>query len=233
MYYGRPGRGRRLRRHYGTFLRPGDLAFDIGAHLGDRTRCWSQLGATVVALEPQPQFARALRWQFQGSPRVIVEPMAVGARPGTATLHASRRTPTVTTLSTDWIASVRKAESFARVRWDQQVQVPVTTLDVLIERFGVPRFCKIDVEGYEAEVLRGLSRPLPAVSMEYVPVAIEVALEAVGLLQRLGHYRFNVSLGEALRFEWPDWRGPDEIRAWLQDRNPDETSGDVYARLED
>jgi hypothetical protein len=115
--------------------------------------------------------------------------------------------------------------------WDARLDVPVTTLDALIARFGEPAFVKIDVEGYELEVLRGLSRPLRALSFEYVPGAIELALPCLDRLQALGSYQFNVSPGESLRFALPGWVDADPLADWLQRRTVRELPGDVYARL--
>jgi FkbM family methyltransferase len=232
IYYGQPWRVAALRRHYAALIEPGDLVFDIGAHVGNQSRVLAGLGARVVAVEPQPSFARWLRWLFRGQPRVAVVETALGARPGKAGLYPSPRTPTVASLSTDWIASVGSAPSFARVRWAAPLEVPVTTLDALIARHGLPRFCKIDVEGFEAEILRGLSQPIPLLALEYVPAANAIACEAVERLTALGPYRFNVTLGERRSFCWPDWREPAAALAWLRARRPDENSGDVYASLE-
>jgi FkbM family methyltransferase len=231
-YYGQPWRIAALRSHYAALIEPGDLVFDVGAHVGNHSRALAGLGARVVAIEPQAGFARWLRWLFRREPRVTVLETAVGARAGRASLYPSPRTPTVATLSSDWIASVRSARSFSRVRWQAPLEVPVTTLDALIEQHGMPRFCKLDVEGYEAEILRGLSRPIALLSFEYVPAAIEIACEAVGRLATLGHYRFNATIGERRTFCWQVWQEPAAILAWLRAHRPAERSGDVYARLD-
>jgi len=232
IYYGQPWRTAAMRRHYAALIAPGDLVFDIGAHVGNQTRVLARLGARVVAIEPQPQLARWLRWLFRADRRVTVVETALGARPGKASLYPSPRTPTVATLSSDWIASVGSARSFARVRWGAPIEVPVTTLDALIEQHGLPRFCKIDVEGFEAEILRGLWQPIPLLSFEYVPAAIAIACETVGLLAALGHYRFNLTVGERRAFRWPQWQETAATLAWLRARRPDERSGDVYAKLQ-
>ena len=64
MYYGIPFRARRLRRFYSEFVHAGALCFDVGAHVGNRVGCWRRLGARVVAIEPQPDFVRILRWLY-------------------------------------------------------------------------------------------------------------------------------------------------------------------------
>ena len=233
LVYWRPGRQRGLRRLYAPFVGDGDLVFDVGAHVGDRSAAFAALGARVVALEPQPRIARWLRRLVGRSERVVVREEAVGACPGVESLAISLRTPTVSTLSRAWRSRAAHANpGFAAVRWDTTVEVPVVTLDGLIERYGVPRFCKIDVEGWEAEVLRGLSVPLAALSVEFVAGQLDVAAACVRRLHELGSYRFNVVLGERRDFAFDAWRSGDELVAWLEAGAGGASSGDVYARLE-
>ena len=231
IYRSRPLRTRARRNLYRAFVAPGDLCFDIGAHAGNHTESWLGLGARVVALEPQPQFMRLLRRLYGERKDVILLEEAVGAEPGEATLFISSRTPTVTSLSRDWIASVGKTPSFRRVDWDRTAEVRVTTLDALIARFGEPAFCKIDVEGLEAEVLHGLSQPLRGLSFEVLPAAREVAQVCLARLAELGPYRFNVSVGESFRFLFPEWRDAAALRDWLDRLRPKDRSGDIYCRL--
>lgn len=229
LYYGQPWKTRRLLRLYRQFIAPGDLCFDIGAHVGNRSRAWRRLGARVVAVEPQPHLARLLQRLFGHDPAVTVVPGGVGAAPGTARLLVSTRTPTVTSFSAEWVAQVSRRPDFAHVRWDHAVDVPLTTLDALIARHGVPAFCKIDVEGYERAVLDGLSQPLPALSFEYLAAARAVALACVDRLEQLGRYRYATAPGESQQLGgWQDAAG---LRAWLTDLAPDAGSGDIYARL--
>ena len=146
-----------------------------------------------------------------------------------APLHISTRTPTVTTLSQEWIGNVKRDASFSKVEWDQQVSVQVTTLDALIAEHGLPVFCKIDVEGFELEVLLGLSQPVPALSFEYIPASIGVALGCIDRLEQLGRYEYNQSPGETHQLQAERWLDAAGMRAVL--RGITHHSGDVYARL--
>lgn len=231
IYRSRPLRTRARRNLYRAFVRPGDLCFDIGAHAGNHTESWLGLGARVVALEPQQPFMRLLRRLYGDRQDVVLLEEAVGAECGEATLFISSRTPTVTSLSRDWIETVGQSPTFRGVDWDRTADVRVTTLDALIARFGKPAFCKIDVEGLEAEVLQGLSQPLPALSFECLPAAREVARVCLTRLAGLGPYVFNVSVGETFRFLFSEWRSADALHDWLDGLQPDDRSGDIYCRL--
>jgi len=230
IYYGQPWRRRALARFYAGLVKPGELVFDIGAHVGNRARTLHALGARVVAVEPQPAFERFLAATLPRE-RMILVPEAVGSRPGRATMAISRRHPTVSTLSKAWIDTVKSADGFQQVRWDAQHEVPVTTLDALIERFGRPAFCKIDVEGMEAEILAGLSQPIPLLAVEYLPAALEVADACLERLAALGDYRFNLVIGEQHRFVHDRWLTPAEIGGAIRQACADGRSGDLYARL--
>ena len=233
LYYGVPFRMSRMRDLYTGLVPPGGLCFDIGAHVGNRLRCFRSMGARVIALEPQPDFAGILRLLYGRDPGVTILEAAVGAEAGEATLLASVRTPTVTSLNPQWVAQVGNTLGFEHVDWAPGPRVRVVTLDSLVDRHGLPDFVKIDVEGHESAVLAGLSPRLPALSFEYLAAARDLAIACIDRLGMLGDYRYNWSPGESSRFESADWVPPPAARAWLARLAPDAGSGDLYARLAD
>ncbi len=234
VYRGIPWRGAQLRRFYRRFVPANGLAFDVGAHAGNRVAAFRRLGARVVALEPQPDFVHLLQRRFGRDAGVTLLPQALGRAPGEARLLASPRTPTVATLSTDFVRRAGAAPSFRGVRWQAGPLVEVTTLDALIAAHGVPDFVKIDVEGFELEVLMGLSVPLPALSFEFLPAVRDIALDCIARLEALagpGRYRYAVSLGERLHLLQPQGEQADALRSWLGEMPADGPSGDVHAWL--
>jgi FkbM family methyltransferase len=195
--------------------------------VGERTRVLLSLGARIVAVEPQPNCVTSLRGIRDE--RLTIEAVALGAVEGTALMRVATAS-TISSMSEGWIASVRDSGRFAGHEWGEPVTVNVTTLDVLLDRYGVPDFCKIDVEGYESEIVAGLSRPLPVLSFEFTPEWAKDTLRVVERLTELGVKRFNLSIGEAHELVWADWRPADALLAHFR-ALPDEAGlfGDVYA----
>jgi FkbM family methyltransferase len=230
IYYGQPWRRRQARRFYRQFIAPGDLCFDIGAHVGSRVSLWAKMGARCVAVEPLPHCMRLLSRLFGKNPSITLVEAAVGSAPGRQILYLDPKNPTIATLSQSWIAAVQRRQDFAGITWDEEIDVAVTTLDALIAQHGLPVFCKIDVEGSEPAVLAGLSQPIPLVSLEYTPADLKSVLICIERLCELGDYEFNWSIGESGRLRAETWIGPAAMIAILEGMAVDDPSGDLYAR---
>ena len=231
IYLVRPDRVRAQARFYAALLPPGALAFDIGTHMGNRTRALRRAGLRVVALEPQAAFWRILRTTLPRDVTVLCA--AAGERPGRATRYVAPRHPTVSTLSAGFRKDAVRLPTFGAVRWSARQEVEVTTLDALIAAHGLPAYIKIDVEGHEAEVLAGLSRPVRFVSIEVIPGLTTRASAALDRLDALGTYRFNPVRGEAGTFLFGDWISRAALDRWIASLPPGAKPCDVYARLEE
>lgn len=229
LYHGAGQSRESMDRLYARFLERGDLAFDIGAHVGDRISSFRRLGARVVALEPQPLPFRALRLIHGRDPHVTLLAAAAGAGPGTVSLHVNTANPTVSTASAEFVTEADGAAGWEGQVWDDVVDVPCTTLDALIGAHGVPAFVKIDVEGFEDKVLEGLSQPLPALSFEFTTIARGVALRCLERLAALGKMSCNVALGESQVLDFERWLPPAEMACHILALPHSANSGDVYA----
>lgn len=210
---------------YGQFVKPGDLVFNIGANIGTKTRIFLDLGARVVAVEPQPQMCRMLQETF-GTEITLFEAVA-GPKDGKGELWLCTDNQ-LATCTKGWAESLQ--DRWPMAKWHKKITVPMISLDTLIIHCGKPTFCKIDVEGYENMVLRGLSQRLHALSFEYTVPFIEPALECIDLVRRLGMKYFNYIVQENYRWELDNWADAREMTDILW-RLPIETFyGDVFVR---
>jgi FkbM family methyltransferase len=231
IYYGDGARKQAMDAMHARFLKKGDLAFDIGSHVGDRVASFRRLGARVVALEPQPALVRTLRVLFALDRKVKIEASAVGAASGEIELNLNLKNPTVATASDDFIKAADGAPGWEEQRWTRKLKVPMTTLDALIAKHGTPQFVKIDVEGFEDAVIAGVSKPLPALSLEFTTIQRDVARKAIARLASMTEYSFNASLGENQQMEHREGIGAAAITAWLDSLPVEANSGDIYAAL--
>ncbi len=235
VYHAIPLRQRRMQRLYRQFVGPGDLVFDVGAHVGNRVRAFAAIGCRVIALEPQPDFSQLLRTLFARSTRIEVVEAAVTGADGEEWLSVSERNPTVSTTAASWREARAREPGFGGVEWNQRIRVRAVTTDTLIARYGVPAFIKIDVEGGEPAVLDGLSCAVPALSFEYLPGAIDEVRACVDRLAALAgaaaRYEFNWSVGESYELASAEWLDAGRLVGALGALDAGARSGDVYAQL--
>jgi FkbM family methyltransferase len=230
IYHGNRGHRDAMDRLYSHFVKQGDLVFDVGAHVGDRIGSFRRLGARVVALEPQPGLVRVLRWMYGRDRNVTILKAAIGRTEGTVTLNLNPDNPTIATASRQFIEAAKDAAGWEGQRWSGSVEVPGVTLDALIARHGEPSFIKIDVEGFEAEALAGLSRQVATLSFEFTTIQRDVAQGCIRRCAELGYRRFEAALGESQTFVHDRWISANEIGRWLAELPQSANSGDIYAQ---
>lgn len=229
IYYGGKHDRSAMDRLYARYVRPGDLVFDVGSHVGDRIAAFRRLGARVVACEPNPPLVKTLRLIYGRDRDVTVEPVAVGAAVGEIEMKINVDNPTVSTASRAFVQASHGAPGWEGQVWGKTIKVGVTTLDALIARHGPPCFIKIDVEGYEAEALAGLTQPVAALSFEFTTIQRDVAQACLLRCVALGYERYNVALGESQELAHTESQSAQSIGAWLDALPVEANSGDVYA----
>lgn len=220
-------RFQRMNALYAQFISPGALVFDLGANLGTRVETALALGASrIIAVDPQPRCIRYLHLKYRRNPRVTIVPKGVAAQPGTLTLYLSP----VSGAST-FSPATRDAHRGIGIAYAGEATAELTTLDALIAVYGTPDFVKIDVEGFELEVLKGLSHALPLISFEALSSNLDAAIACIERLEALGRYEYNIIAEERYHLELPQWVSAAEMTAFVRDRLTTVMQfGDVFAR---
>ncbi len=230
-YYRVPFRSAQARRLYRQFVEPGDLVFDVGAHVGGRMAVFRSLGCRVVGFEPQQACQKILEAWYGSTPGMTVVAAALGSKPGRLPLYQSPRHPTLASLDADWVATMEKSGRFAGIAWEKSASIEVSTLDEAIKQYGKPRFIKIDVEGFEEAVLEGLTEGVEAYSFEFLAEDLDRARRCIALIQRFGKHEFNVVCGESFKLESREWLSATEVMDFIATQSARVPGGDIYARI--
>ena len=224
---------RRAKAFFGRVCGPGALVFDVGANLGQRTEVFLRLGARVLAIEPERRCYEYVQKRFQRFDQLTALNVAVSDRPGQLRLFVNPQTPEISSLDVAWLTNGpnrKKAGVF------EEQLVNVVTLSDLIERYGRPDYVKIDVEGFETHVLRGLTVPVRHLSFEFHTDNVGGLIECCGLLLNLAPYAFNYTLANSCVLALSSWVSggalAEAIRSLPLTRAGAPQSGDVFARLE-
>jgi len=220
-----------MREFFSPLLPKGALVFDIGANVGTMTRVFASLGAKVIAVEPNPDCVRHIELTTSRETVEVLQ-AAVGETNGLAVLKVSDGKDKMSSLSPEWREAVSQENQDYAGIWKREMTVPMVTLDALIQRFGVPSFIKIDVEGYEEEAIKGLTRCPPLLSLEFNRVFLEAALRALDS-RILDQATFNYTLVDPVKFELQDWVGRDELKNRILGLRTGPGLGDIFARNRD
>jgi FkbM family methyltransferase len=200
-------------------FRKGNLIFDIGANQGYKTDIFLRLGASVVAVDPDEESQESLRQRFlkyRLTPkRVDIEGKAVSDAISIKTMWIDAPGSAKNTLNPKWVETLRTdPKRFGqRLEFAGVKQVETVTLEKLMATHGIPFFIKIDVEGHEPSVLRGLNRPVPYLSVEVnLPEFKLEGLQCIKILHEIaadGQFNYAVDCERGLMLE--SWMRPREF----------------------
>lgn len=219
-----------MKSFYSQFVPPNGTCFDVGANRGNRVKIFLALQSKVIGFEPQPHCVEFLKKLYAQNSNFTLEQIALGEEVGTGTMFLSE-IDTLSTLSSDWMRKQSKSGRFSNIGWKGKVEVPIETLDNMISKYGTPDFIKIDVEGFELNVIKGLHKPFKALSIEYSPEFLESIIECLEILNQRFEVCFNFSPYESMKFINKSWTNIDEIKAHLSDyKDSVEYFGDVYVK---
>ncbi|WP_417550091.1 FkbM family methyltransferase [Methylophaga sp.] len=221
-------RKRNMKKFYSGLISKNDLVFDIGANIGSRTSVFLDIGAKVVAVEPNPNLARRLKKKFKYA--TIID-KAIGGTEGKVLLHLNE-SDVLSSTSEDWIESVKKSGRFGELanKFNKKIEVEQITIDYLVNKFGTPKFVKIDTEGTELEIIKVIdSCVIGCISFEFaIPESKEVSIGIINHLNLIGFKLFNISFGESMEFLSSRKLNISQLIA-LIDNLPEFSWGDVYA----
>lgn len=207
------------------------LAFDIGANIGNRTKVFRDIGWSVVAVDPQKNCCAELAECFAGDANVKIVNKAIGQQPGVAQMYISSA-DVLSSLSKEFIEKTTNSGRFQECWWDRQEEVEMLTLEQLIYQHGVPKMIKIDVEGFELPVVRGLRQPIEFLSLEYTPELSDSLKLCIAHMNSLGDYEFNLSWCESMVMSRRNWFGADKLFAIMEAMEGEKyLFGDIYLRL--
>ncbi len=221
-----------IRNHFRTisffsqFIKKGDLCFDIGANIGEYTLNFLRLRAKVVCVEPQLKCLRKLYNLFRNNKKVMIVENALGEKEGISQISICINENAISTLSDKWKTKGRFSKKY---KWSKTQKIKLTTLDCLIHTYGLPKFCKIDVEGYEVEVLKGLTKKVPIICFEFTKEFIDDAMICMRQLELMGDVKFNYVRESKYKFCLSEWRSPEKLYQILNSDPNEFLWGDIYA----
>ena len=219
----------RMLDFYSRFVRPDNLIFDVGANIGIYADVFTELGARVVAIEPNPECVRFLRSLAQRT-KLSVEACAVSDRAGSIKLQLSDN-GLLSTANPEWRSVVEQNPDYSGSHFVGEVEVETVTLDQVAERHGIPHFVKIDVEGFDDRALFGMSFRPSMLSFEFNRLLPAVAQRCLGAPVLSSGYEFNFQEGEEMRYVSPIWFERPEFAVRLENLAGSIRWGDVFARL--
>jgi FkbM family methyltransferase len=213
-----------------TILKENYLIFDVGCNIGKKTNEYLKYNTKVVGFEPQPKCVKQLMNYFKNSNSVIIEPIGLDIKKGDSFIYEASH-DTISSMSEEFIDIVKK-ERFSGYNWGNKISINVDTLDNMIKKHGKPNYIKIDVEGYELNVLKGLTTPIDVISIEFTPELCQISIDCINYIETInGNCIYNYGYREDKDFKFEKWISKDEILTYILSINDYKFEfGDIYIK---
>jgi FkbM family methyltransferase len=197
-----------------TLIKDDSLVFDVGCNMGEKANNFLQLNARVVGFEPQPKCVKELLKRFENNNKIVIEPIGLDSIKGISFIYEASHN-TISSMSLDFINTVKK-ERFNGYNWGEKIEINVDTLDNMISKHGKPTYIKIDVEGYELNVLKGLTIPIDIISIEFTPELCQTSIDCVNYMEKInGDCIYNYGYREDLDFKFDKWLTKEELLTYI------------------
>ncbi len=214
---------------YKRFVSRQDLCFDIGANIGNRTAYLSKTGARIIAVEPQKSCISILSRRFSHQKNIEIVCCALGRNSGFVDFNICEETDQCSSLSIDFIQIYAEKTG---LHWTKTESVEMKTLENLCEQYGLPVFCKIDVEGFESEVFLGLNSPIPIISFEFNFPLLSDTEKSLEILEKIGNYSCNFIRFEKMKLVLPEWKPISQFRKELRNLiGPEILTGEIIVKI--
>ena len=160
------------------------LLFDIGANRGDATIAGLNKGYKVIALEPAPRVFKELVSNFIYNSNVVPLKLAVSNTNNEVIEFYEAQEDGLSTMNIDWLTADTMPYKDKPFR---TIKANTITIDTLVDIYGVPDLIKIDVEGAEWSVFKGMTNNYGKLAFEWTDVTSGDHCEQIRFLQWLGY----------------------------------------------
>lgn len=175
-----------------------NLVFDVGANVGTWAEYYLNQGSKVIAIEPQKHCFDRLIDKFGDNPNFTALNIGLADQPGTLKFWRNSYDQ-ISTFSYVWKTESKFGNGTRYEKgWQEAIEVEVSTLDLLIAEYGIPDLCKIDVEGFELKVIKGLSQKIGHICFEFTEQYLGITQGCLNHLKGIGYQEYQILYGSHL-----------------------------------
>lgn len=207
-----------------------NMIFDVGANMGHKSIIFSRLAKKVVAFEPSEKLFDFLQKRF-GNSNVILFNYALGNTVSDLDFYVVENNEAYNSLNKKHIETTTTLRGIATINTIKHKKIKVEIVENFIKKLGIPKYIKIDVEGYEHEVIKGLKTPVPLLSFEVnLPEFCNESIQSINYLDKIScqNYMYNFATGNFFLNE--NFIGKDEAISFLESSQLSYL--EIYVKLE-